>query len=132
MEDLTETFEKAQKWFDELWDKAKPFDLASFFEEIFEPNLHMIFLRVLWELYGDDIEEESIADDNLPLTTFQMHGVARAKKLIRETGGVIVADEVGLGKTFIAAEILKEYRKTESFTNLSSSTKRLCMEKIQK
>ena len=29
-----ETFEKAQKWFDELWDKAKPFDLASFFEEI--------------------------------------------------------------------------------------------------
>ena len=40
-----------------------------------------------------------------------MHGVARAKKLIRETGGVIVADEVGLGKTFIAAEILKEYRE---------------------
>ena len=31
-------------------------------------------------------------------------------RLINETGGVIIADEVGLGKTFIAAEILKEYK----------------------
>ena len=48
-------------------------------------------------------------DDNLPLTTFQKHGVARALRLIRERGGVIVADEVGLGKTFIAGEVLQIY-----------------------
>ena len=46
-------------------------------------------------------------DEGLPLTSFQKHGVFRALRLIKETGGVIVADEVGLGKTFIAGEILK-------------------------
>ena len=51
-----------------------------------------------------------LEDEGLPLTTFQKHGVARALRLINETGGVIIADEVGLGKTFIAAEILKEYK----------------------
>jgi SNF2 family DNA or RNA helicase len=30
--------------------------------------------------------------------------------LIRDTGGAIVADEVGLGKTFIAGEVLQHYR----------------------
>ena len=54
---------------------------------------------------GEEIQE----NDNLPLTTFQKHGVARALRLIRERGGVIVADEVGLGKTFIAGDILEIY-----------------------
>ena len=69
----------------------------------------IIFLRVLWQLYNSEIGEEIQEDDNLPLTTFQKHGVARALRLIRERGGVIVADEVGLGKTFIAGEILQIY-----------------------
>ena len=34
----------------------------------------------------------------------------RALRLIDENGGVIVADEVGLGKTFIAGGILKSYQ----------------------
>ena len=46
----------------------------------------------------------------MPLTSFQQHGVVRALRLIDENGGVIVADEVGLGKTFIAGEILKSYQ----------------------
>ena len=77
-----------------------PFDLAAFFEELFEPKTPFeIFLRVLWELYGDEIEEDRALDDGLPLTTFQKHGVNRALRLIDQTGGAIVADEVGLGKT---------------------------------
>ena len=30
------TVSKGKKWFDNLWDEAVPFDLASFFEEIFQ------------------------------------------------------------------------------------------------
>ena len=70
-----------------------------------------IFLRVLWQLYGDEVEEDAKADQNLPLTSFQKHGVARALRLIRDTGGAIVADEVGLGKTFVAGEVLQIYRE---------------------
>ena len=99
---------QARQWFDDLWDDAVPYDLAVVFEEAFQPHSPWdVFIRVLWHLYGDEVEEDTQADENLPLTSFQKHGVARALRLIREMGGVIVADEVGLGKTFVAGEILQ-------------------------
>jgi SNF2 family DNA or RNA helicase len=105
-----EVITEAKDWFDSLWKDSENFDLANFFEELFIPRLpFQIFVRVLWELYGDEVEKESSNDKNLPLTSFQKHGVERAIRLINECGGVIVADEVGLGKTFIAGEILTRY-----------------------
>lgn len=104
--------DEAERWFDDLWNEAEPYDLAAVFEEAFWTcSPWEIFLRVLWQLYGSEIAEDSTADGDLPLTNFQKHGVARALRLIDDTGGVIVADEVGLGKTFIAGEILKRYHK---------------------
>ena len=104
--------EEARQWFDELWEESESYDLAKIFEVVFEPlSPWSVFLRVLWQIYGEEVEEDAKADGNLPLTSFQKHGVARALRLIRETGGVIVADEVGLGKTFIAGEILQIYRE---------------------
>ena len=104
--------ERARAWFDELWEQAEPYDLADVFEVVFRPRRPWeIFIRVLWQLYGDEVAEDAKLDDNLPLTSFQKHGVARALRLIRETGGCIVADEVGLGKTFVAGEILQIYRE---------------------
>lgn len=103
--------EEATEWFDDLWEEAEPYDLAEIFEVVFQPRSPWdIFIRVLWQLYGEEVQEETKIDDNLPLTSFQKHGVARALRLIRDTGGVIVADEVGLGKTFIGGEILQIYR----------------------
>ena len=104
--------ERATQWFDDLWDEAEPYDLSELFEEALRPRTPWeIFIRVLWQLYGDEVQEDAEADENLPLTSFQKHGVARALRLIRDTGGAIVADEVGLGKTFIAGEILQIYRE---------------------
>lgn len=103
--------EEARQWFDDLWDEAEPYDLAQLFEVVFEPRTPWdIFIRVLWQLYGEEVGDDAQIDQNLPLTSFQKHGVARALRLIRDTGGVIVADEVGLGKTFIGGEILQHYR----------------------
>ena len=102
--------EQAKQWFEDLWAEAEPYDLALIFKSMLEPYRPWdVFIRVLWHLYGEEVEEDTAADDNLPLTSFQKHGVARALRLIEETGGVIVADEVGLGKTFIAGEILQRY-----------------------
>ena len=103
---------KAKQWFDDLWDESEEYDLAKIFEIIFEPvSPWTVFVRVLWQLYGSEVKEDTKEDDNLPLTSFQKHGVARALRLLRETGGVLVADEVGLGKTFIAGEILQIYHE---------------------
>ena len=104
--------EQGRQWFDALWAEAEPCDLAVVFEEALQPCMPwQIFIRVLWQLYGDEVEEDARQDDGLPLTGFQKHGVTRALRLIRETGGAIVADEVGLGKTFIAGEVMQIYHK---------------------
>ncbi len=103
--------ERATQWFDKLWNNAVPFDLADVFEAVQFPRTPWeVFVRVLWQLYGTEVEADASEDENLPLTSFQKHGVARALRLLREMGGVIVADEVGLGKTFIAGEILQLYQ----------------------
>jgi hypothetical protein len=101
---------QAQAWFERLWEEAVPVDLTEMFEEVFaEWTPFQIFLRTLYQLYGSEVEELAKVDQGLPLTNFQKHGAARALRLINQTGGAIVADEVGLGKTFIAGEILKLY-----------------------
>ena len=65
---------------------------------------------MLWELYGAEVEEEAAARavSRLGLTAFQSDGVWRAKRILARRNGVIVADEVGLGKTFIAGELIYE------------------------
>lgn len=103
--------QQAREWFDALWDEAEPVDLAALYEGIFAPYTPWeIFLRILFQLYGGEVEELAKEDQGLPLTSFQTHGVARALRLIRDCGGALVADEVGLGKTFIAAEIIRLYQ----------------------
>lgn len=102
--------QQAQDWFERLWAEAVSCDLTEVLEEVFaEWTPFDIFLRTLYQLYGGEVEDLAKLDDGLPLTSFQKHGVARARRLMREVGGAIVADEVGLGKTFIAGEILQGY-----------------------
>jgi superfamily II DNA or RNA helicase len=100
-----------REWFEELWAESEPYDLAGLYAERWAPHLPWhVFLRMLWELYGAELEEEaaSRAGSRLGLTTFQADGVWRAKRILALRNGVIVADEVGLGKTFIAGELIYE------------------------
>ncbi len=95
-------------WFDQLWEDAEPYDLANIYAARYvEFDPYLIYLRVLFELYGKEIEEEKLTT-RLPLTTFQTDGIYRAKRILEQYNGVIVADGVGLGKTFIGGEILRE------------------------
>lgn len=105
---------KVENWFDELWDTAQPYDLASIYDRLmaeFPP--YLVYLRVLWELYGAELEEEiedTVGIGRIPVTTFQQHGVWRALRIMRKCGGVLVSDGVGLGKTYLAGEIIQRYR----------------------
>ena len=100
-----------ENWYDEVWEEAAPFDLAELYEVLFcEFSPWLIYLRVLWELYGGEIEEEKEETGRLNLTRFQKHGVWRARRILDDLGGVVVADGVGLGKTFIAGGLMEAYR----------------------
>ena len=103
------TVQQVRQWYDELWDEAKDYDLAALFEARFEPHApYLIFLRMLWERYADELEDEHRDETEIHLTSFQTDGVWRAKRILDRWNGVLIADEVGLGKTFIAGEMIRE------------------------
>ncbi len=103
---------RVEGWYEELWNQAVPFDLAGLYEQLtadFDP--YLIYLRVLYELYGEELGEEQQETGDIPITQFQKHGVWRALRILRRYGGVLVADGVGLGKTYLAGEIIRLYRE---------------------
>lgn len=98
-------------WFDELWDAAEPFDLATVYASRFDPHEpFIVYLRMLWEQYHEEVDA---IDDNrgvggIPLATFAADAVWRALHHLDERGGVLLADDVGLGKTFQAGWLLED------------------------
>jgi hypothetical protein len=103
---------RVERWYEELWAESQPFDLASIYEELLsEYPAYLVYLKILWQLYHGEITEEARDTGGIPVTTFQLHGVWRARRILQEYGGVLIADGVGLGKTFTAGELIREYRE---------------------
>ncbi len=102
---------QVREWFEELWAEAEDYDLAALFEARFEPHApQLVYLRMLWERYGSELYEEAAADGapQIHLTAFQNDGVWRARRVLDQYHGVLIADEVGLGKTFLAGALIEE------------------------
>ena len=100
---------KVHEWFEHFWNLSDHYDLAELYGRLWDPHTPWsIFFRMLWELYGEhlDVEENPNIRTGLNLTRFQADGVARMERLLDEHGGVLVADEVGLGKTYLAGEVI--------------------------
>jgi hypothetical protein len=103
---------RVEAWFESLWAEAVPFDLAAIYEEMLAKiPPYLVYLKVLWHLYHAELEEEEHETGRIPITTFQKHGVWRARKILAKYGGVMIADGVGLGKTYTAGEIIRDYRE---------------------
>ena len=103
--------EQVSRWFNHLWDEADEYDLASLFEARFKPHSpQLIYLRMLWERYGRELEQEAEATGltQIHLTGFQSDGLWRAQRILNRLNGVLIADEVGLGKTYLAGELIRE------------------------
>ncbi len=101
---------RVKEWFEEQWSEAAPFDLAAIYEGRYEAhNPYLIYMRMLLERYGRELQEEAQSRDTtgIHLTTFQEDGVWRASRILDRFGGVVVADGVGLGKSFIGGEIVR-------------------------
>ncbi len=101
-------------WHRRLWD-----DALDFREELLEllrpPALESdpqtVFLRALLELYGDELDDEMPIPDLHALTAFQRDGLARAKRILDRYGGVLYADGVGMGKTEIGVQLIREHTR---------------------
>lgn len=114
-------------WFTSLWDslpatpEAKN-DFLSMLKELIEhkePSL--VYYFILYRLFkdmGEELDEERIIKSATgirnttvwkKLYKFQRDGVVGAIDKLEQHGGCIIADSVGLGKTFEALAIIKYY-----------------------
>ena len=100
---------KVREWFEHFWDLSETYDLAELYGRLWDPHTPWsVYLRMLWELYGEHLDDDENPNvrTGLNLTRFQADGVTRMERLLDEHGGVLVADEVGLGKTYLAGEVI--------------------------
>jgi len=100
---------QVERWFEDLWSDAVPYDLGAIYAARFvEYAPYLIYLKVLWERYGAELSAEATPTGKIHLTRFQNDGLDRAKRILARYNGVLIADSVGLGKTFLAGELLAE------------------------
>jgi SNF2 family DNA or RNA helicase len=114
-------------WFDGLWNGLTddPSIKARLLDRLDGVAAHQapedIYFAILWNLFrdlGDELDEErimksatGIRDTHVwnKLYPFQRDGVLGAIDKLERIGGCIIADSVGLGKTFEALAVIKYY-----------------------
>ena len=122
--------EELLDWFEGLWDDETGLvedvkdKVLSHLEQLFSENApQLIYYKTLYHVLQNDLrklKEMSLLDEDLPtsftqsavwqkLYDFQKDGVKGAVQKMEQHGGCILADSVGLGKTFEALAVIKYY-----------------------
>jgi hypothetical protein len=117
-----------RKWFDEIWDNKKITRdvrdkvLAELDRLHSENSPEFIYYLTLFHLFHRFLEDNAEADLQLERTNlfdsvvwkklfrFQKDGVRGVIRRLRDYHGCILADSVGLGKTFEALAVIKYYQ----------------------
>lgn len=111
-------------WFNKFWKESLDFkdELITLLKNsrfgTTEYTPFQIYIKSLYELQKEeiksDLEKEDVKQElsmisNVELTEFQEDAVQRIFSRLKKYGAVIVADSVGLGKTYIALKVLEEF-----------------------
>ena len=112
-------------WFDEIWDDDKLVEdvkakVIATLEQIGKDHApELIYYKTLYELFRDEIEARKTNDQTLEdthlydteiwktLYDFQKEGVKSVIARLLRHNGCILADSVGLGKTYTALAVIK-------------------------
>ena len=105
------------RWFDDLWKDSEDISEALVTELdrswalAHTPPYH-VYLKALYELYNDEVRGGALPLHSTELANFQVDAVSRALAMIEAHGGCYIGDVVGLGKTYVGAELLRQLRQT--------------------
>ena len=105
-------------WFDTLWNDSEDISAALVSElerswALAKTPPYHVYLKALYELYQLDVgggPPLPVSTQPVQLTNFQVDAVSRGLAMIEAHGGCYIGDVVGLGKTFIGAELLRQLR----------------------
>lgn len=117
-----------KQWFDELWNDKTGLvedvkaEVLNYLEQLYRENSpEFIYFKTLYHIFGDYLDEQNQAglfnektgffntEIWSQLYDFQKDGVKGAINKINKHNGCIIADSVGLGKTFEALAIIKYF-----------------------
>jgi len=105
-------------WYEDQWRLAV--DYKSQLIELLESSKfggreytpYMIYMKALYEYFKDDLDSDFTAYSTrsaVDLAEFQEDAVRKARRILAQYDGVIIADSVGLGKTWIGKKLLEDY-----------------------
>jgi SNF2 family DNA or RNA helicase len=119
--------QELKQWFDELWDsdslvKDVKQEVLQYLKQLYENNApEFIYYKTLFHIFEQFLEDTGKTDADLGRTSlfetevwkalfeFQKDGVKGAINKILRHNGCIIADSVGLGKTFEALAVVKYF-----------------------
>jgi len=106
------------EWYERQWAEARDFkdellDLlneSKYGQKEYTP--YQIYMKAIYEYFREDLdpqEESAQVRSAVELSEFQEDAVKKARKILLRYDGVMVADSVGLGKTWIGKKLLEDY-----------------------
>lgn len=116
-----------KEWFDKIWDDNTGLvqdvkeEVLKYLEQLYKENEpELVYFKTLYALFKDYLEEQkenklfdetAFRDSEVwnKLYEFQKDGVKGAINKILKHNGCIIADSVGLGKTFEALAVIKYF-----------------------
>lgn len=111
-----------EKWFEKFWQEAKDFkgELIALLENsrfgTKEYTPYQVYIKSLYELQKEDIVSDAVElsrpdtpTSRVNLAEFQEDAVKRIFTRLKKYRSALVADSVGLGKTFIAKRVIEEF-----------------------
>src|SRR6266568_2018573 len=106
-------------WYERQWEAARDFkeelidllDASKFGRKAYTP--YQVYMKAIFEYFRDDLDtaDGSAASTRsvVELSEFQEDAVKKARKILARYDGVMIADSVGLGKTWIGKKLLEDY-----------------------
>jgi hypothetical protein len=106
-----------EEWFEGRWADSEDFkqalidllDASKFGRKEYTP--YQVYMKALFEYFKGDLETDDTRGTRsaVDLAEFQEDAVKKARKVLARYDGVMVADSVGLGKTWIGKKLLEDY-----------------------
>jgi hypothetical protein len=104
-------------WYERQWADAVDFkedlivllDASKFGRKEYTP--YQVYMKALYEYFKDELgtETPTAMRSAVNLAEFQEDAVKKARKILSRYDGVMIADSVGLGKTWIGKKLLEDF-----------------------
>lgn len=103
-------------WYKHLWEKESNIDFTlklrqEYYRKVDVNNPESIYYNIVGKHLDQGLEYEPVLDKDKwldGLTEYQEDAVIRADRILQKQKGILIADEVGLGKTYIAGALIKK------------------------